>query len=433
LIDSTIKNLRCLLENQSNHSTNKSHFLCWRLNLISYIFLLQSLSIVIRSTLFQSNLIMSSHSFTEECSEKFWTRFSQISDADSSKSRTKSSSAASFIYEDDESFAEMIISLVFYEIWKTWSLVLDKETDQLYELNKQQEDEIKELKTKLQTKENTSSDFIYSERSRSQKIPDSSLFTDEKNSTWKNWYVKIQNKLEINVDLFFNERVKLSYVHSRLFDDAAEITQAKREHDCVNLYRIVEDLLKELAQLFDDSNKKVNFRKEYYNLIQESKKFSEFYTQFQRLSFYLDYYEKQLIIDLKDKIHFHLRFIWVDQLVQSDSLKEIRFYLIHLNNDQRVIREIKNKLKCINDVSKTIFHKATIVTQSVDHSKSDYLKSRDAILTSVKEANILVESCFVYHKSDHSSKKCLDRSTRISAVNKEYDCFDFNSNFNSKN
>jgi len=67
--------------------------------------------------------------------------------------------------------------------------------------------------------------------------------------------------------------------------------------------------LKELAQLFDDSNKKVNFCKEYYNLIQEFKKFSEFYTQFQRLSFYLNYHEKQLIVDLKDKINLHLRFI----------------------------------------------------------------------------------------------------------------------------
>ncbi len=106
---------------------------------------------------------MSSHSSTEEHSEEFWNRFSQISDADSSKS----SSAASFIHEDNESFAEIIISLMFYEIWKAWSLVLDKETDWLYELDKQQEDEIKELKTRLQTKENTSSDFIYSERSRS--------------------------------------------------------------------------------------------------------------------------------------------------------------------------------------------------------------------------------------------------------------------------
>jgi len=95
----------------------------------------------------------------------------------------------------------------------------------------------------------------------------------------------------------------LSYVHFRLFDDAAEITQTRREHDCVNLYKIIDDLLKELAQLFNDLNKKVNFCKEYYNLIQEFKKFNEFYTQFQRLSFYLDYHEKQLIVDLKDKIN----------------------------------------------------------------------------------------------------------------------------------
>jgi hypothetical protein len=126
---------------------------------------------------------MPSRSLTEERFEEFRNRFSQISDADSSKSRTKSSSAASFIHEDDESFAETIILLVFYEIWKARSLVLDEETDRLYELDKQQEDEIKELKTRLQAKENTSSDFTYSERSRSQKISDSSLFTDEKNST----------------------------------------------------------------------------------------------------------------------------------------------------------------------------------------------------------------------------------------------------------
>ncbi len=167
---------------------------------------------------------MSSHSSTEERFEEFRNRFSQTSDADSSKSRTKSSSAASFIHEDDESFAEMIILFVFYEIWKTRSLVLDEETDRLYELNKQQEDEIKELKTRFQAKKITSSDSTYFERSRSQKISDSSLFTDEKNSIWENWYEKIQNKLEINVDLFSNKRVKLNYIHSRLFDDVAKIT-----------------------------------------------------------------------------------------------------------------------------------------------------------------------------------------------------------------
>jgi len=248
---------------------------------------------------------MSKRSSIEERFEEFQSRFSQISETDSSKL----SSAESFINEDDESFAETVILSVSIENWKAQCMTLDRETDRLNELSKQRDDEIKELKTRLQTKEITSSDFIYSERSRSQKIPDSLWFTDGKNSTWENWYDKIQNKLEINVDLFSNERVKLSYVHFRLFDDAADVAQSRRERDCVNFYKIVDDLLKELAELFNDSDKKVNFRRKYYNLIQESKKFSEFYTQFQQLSFYLKYYEKQLIVDLKDKINPRLRFV----------------------------------------------------------------------------------------------------------------------------
>jgi len=139
-----------LFARESIKSTNKSHLLCWRLNITLYIFLLQSLSIITCSIfLFQTNLIMLNHSFTEEHFKEFRNRFSQISDADSLKSRTKSSSAASFIHEDNESFTETMILFMFYEIWKTWSLALDEETDQLYELNKQQEDEIKELKIRL--------------------------------------------------------------------------------------------------------------------------------------------------------------------------------------------------------------------------------------------------------------------------------------------
>ncbi len=408
-----------------------NNILSWRLNTWPYVFIntvkhRHSLDLVL-----SSNFIMSKHSFIKERFEEIQSRFSQISETDSSKF----SSAESFINEDDESFAETVISSVSIENWKTRCMILNRETDWLNELSKQRDNEIKELKTRLQTKEITSSDFIYSERSRSQKISDSFWFTDEKNSTWENWYDKIQNKLEINVDLFSNEWVKLSYVHFRLFDDAADVTQSRRERDCVNLYKIVNDLLKELAELFNDSDKKVNFHREYYNLIQESKKFSEFYTQFQRLSFYLKYHEKQLIVDLKDKINSRLRFVWINQLVQSDFLKEIHFYLIHLNNDQRVIWKIKNKvnlIKRVDDLSKIIFHKA-VVTQSVDHSKSDHLKSRDAILTSVKKADVLVEICFICHKSGHSSRECLDRPTRINAVNDEYDRFDFDSNFDSKN
>jgi len=52
-------------------------------------------------------------------------------------------------------------------------MILDREINQLNELSIQQDDEIKELKIRLQIKEITSSDFIYFKRSRFQKISDS--------------------------------------------------------------------------------------------------------------------------------------------------------------------------------------------------------------------------------------------------------------------
>jgi len=70
---------------------------------------------------------------------------------------------------------------------------------------------------------------------------------------------------------------------------------------------MINDLLEKLAQLYNDLNKEINFKREYFNLTQELKKFSEFYIIFQRLSFYLKYYEKQLITDLKNKINSCLK------------------------------------------------------------------------------------------------------------------------------
>jgi len=54
---------------------------------------------------------MSKRSFIEERFEEFRNRFSQTSDADSSKL----SSAESFISKDDESFAETVILSVSIE------------------------------------------------------------------------------------------------------------------------------------------------------------------------------------------------------------------------------------------------------------------------------------------------------------------------------
>ncbi len=115
------------------------------------------------------------------------------------------------------------------------------------------------------------------------------MFTDEKNSTWKNWFLDIWEKLVMNIDIFSNELYKLSYINFRLANDVVKVTQVRRDFNCDNLYLTVNEHLEKLAQSFHDSDKKDNYRRKYINLIQESKKFSNFFNQFQWLYIYLKY------------------------------------------------------------------------------------------------------------------------------------------------
>ncbi len=226
----------------------------------------------------------------------------------------------------------------------------------------------------------------------------------------------------MNVDIFSNELYKLSYINSQLADDIIKVTQVRRDLNCDNLYLTVNELLEKLAQSFHDSDKKDNYRREYINLIQESKKFSDFFNQFQ-----------QLYIYLKNKINSRLQIFWTAQMKLLIKLSDIQNYLIHLNNEHKAVQEIKNKLLKRDD-SKIIISKATIAVQS-SALKSDWSKSRSAVLTSIKNANVLVEICFVCHKSDHSFRECLNRFIKVNAVDKNYDYFelDTESEFESKN
>ncbi len=327
------------------------------------------------------------------------------------------------------------------KVWKKRIYALNRETDRLVEMKQRDKSEIQQLKAKLQAFIAFTvnviiiafSIIIYFEWSRYHKILDSSMFTDEKNSTWKNWFLDIREKLAINVDIFSNELYKLSYINSRLADDVIEITQVRRDFNCDNFYLTVNELLEKLAQSFHDSDKKDNYRRKYINLVQESKKFSDFFNQFQQLYIYLKYQKNVLVINLKNKINSRLWTFWTAQMKSLIKLSDIWNYLIRLNNEHRAVQEIKNKL-LKHDDSKIIISRATIAVQS-STLKSDWSKSRNAVLTNVKNADVLVETCFVCYKSDHSFKECLNQSIKVNAINENYDRFelDTESEFESKN
>ncbi len=176
-----------------------------------------------------------------------WTRsqaFSSIID---------SQHASSFI-AFNESNAEIII-LNDIKVWKKCIYNLNKETDHLVEMKQRDKSEIQQLKAKLQAFTaiivnviiTAFSIVIYFERFRYHKILDSSMFTDEKNSTWKNWSLDIQKKLAMNINIFSNELYKLSYINFWLADDVIEVIQVRRDLNCDNFYLTVNKLLEKLA------------------------------------------------------------------------------------------------------------------------------------------------------------------------------------------
>jgi len=203
----------------------------------------------------------------------------------------------------------------------------------------------------------------------------------------------------------------------------------------LNFYVIINDLLNELAKLYDDFNKETYFRRKYVNLTQEKSKFNEFYSMFQRLFSYLKYHDKQLIINLQDKIVYCFHAAWSNQLIQSESFNEIHNYLIHLNNEHRVMNNIKEKKFLIKVRKQVIFaekwdslnlYKKIEVTTLVNHSKL-----HNVILTNVKDINLQAEICFIYHKSDHTFKECSDQSRVNALKDDEFDWFTSNFKFNS--
>ncbi len=79
--------------------------------------------------------------------------------------------------------------------------------------------------------------------------------------------------------------------------------------------------------------------------------------------------------------------------------------------------------------SLNLYRKIKVITL-IDHSKSC-----DVILTNVKDINLQAEICFIYHKSNHTSKECFDWSKVNALKDDEFNQFtsNFEFDFDSKN
>jgi len=162
---------------------------------------------------------------------------------------------------------ELFDKILSEQIWKTCFEEIDWAKEQSNLNLKKLQDQMMKLQHRLQlTKEDTSTSFImFNSYKRSQKLSNSSLFTDKTESFWDDWQEKIHDKLKINVNHFDTDKVILIYIHFRIDENAVKATLIQRQHDSLNLYKMINDLLDKLAQLYDDLDKETNFQRKCQN------------------------------------------------------------------------------------------------------------------------------------------------------------------------
>ncbi len=123
------------------------------------------------------------------------------------------------------------------------------------------------------------------------------IFIEIDNSIWKTWNIKIADKLNINVNHYFTEKICIIYVIFRLEDDADQQIYAKHHVDTFSLYQSLSKLLKHLKEIYEDQNLIQKCHHEYVTLKQLNKLFNSFYSEFTKIFNFLNY---------DDIIWFHL-------------------------------------------------------------------------------------------------------------------------------
>ena len=219
---------------------------------------------------------------------------------------------------------------------------------------------------------------------KSFKFSNSFVFINEDESTWDNWRVKMNNKLQTNVNHFNNENICIVYVISRLKDDAVEHIFAWHWHDASHSYILINELFEHLKEIYNELNRNWKCHHEYNILRQTDKSFNVFYFNFMKLFSYLNYDDCILMNDLQNKINNCLQNALSGCSENFTSLIHFRIFLQDVNIKQWVNYQLRSQL-CTVIVKVTVVpDKCAATSLSVTTSIIDYVKS---IIFSISESD----------------------------------------------
>ncbi len=228
---------------------------------------------------------------------------------------------------------------------------------------------------------------------KSFKFSNSSVFINEDKSTWNSWRIKINDKLQTNVNHFIDEIICIVYVISRLEDDTVEHIFAWHHHDAFHSYISIYKLLKHLEEIYEDQNKNQKCHHEYNALRQADKLFNIFYFNFMKLFSSLDYDDCTLMNDLQNKINNHLQNALSVCLENFTSLHCLKIFLQDVNNKQWVNYQLCSQLCTVIVKVMIIFDKHAATSLSVTTLIINYIKFILSFISESARSFIICYTC----------------------------------------
>ncbi len=247
---------------------------------------------------------------------------------------------------------------------------------------------------------------------KSFKFSNSFVFINEDELTWDSWRIKMNDKLQTNVDHFNNENICIVYVISRLEDDAAEHIFAWRCHDALHSYILIYKLFEHLKEIYNELNRNRKCCCKYNALRQTDKFFNVFYFDFMKLFSYLDYDDCILMNDLQNKINNHLQNALSVCLEDFASLHRLKIFLQSVNNKQRVNYQLRSQLRTVTVKVTVVSDKCAATSLSVTTLIINYVKSTLSSISESARSSIICYTCKI---SSHLFKNCSQNKINTSA------------------
>jgi len=245
------------------------------------------------------------------------------------------------------------------------------------------------------------------------KFSNSFIFTDEDESSWKDWRNKMNDKLIVNVDQFDDEIICIVYMMSRLEDDAVKHIFARRRFDFSNSFTSIYELFDHLKEIYNELNKNRKSRREYNALRQADKSFNVFYFDFMKLFSYLDYDDCTLMNDLQNEINNRLQNALSVCLENFTSLSRLKKFLQDVNNKQRVNYQLRSE-RCTVIVKVTVIPDKCTTLLSMMTSIINYVKSTIFSIFESARSSII---CYICKILSHLFKNCYQlNKINISAL-----------------